>query len=77
MADNSQPVDDVPSRTTTTVSPDRTDRDDPPTLSLSVVRYEERADRGTVHPEGLSGIERMETWLSADLSVFVDLDEWR
>jgi len=35
------------------------------------------ADRATVFPPGLSGIDRMETWLSVDRSVVVDLDAWR
>lgn len=48
-----------------------------PTLQLTVVQYETRPDRGTVHPPGLTGIERMETWLSADAAAFVDLDTWR
>jgi hypothetical protein len=48
-----------------------------PSLLLTVVQYETRPDRGTVHPPGLTGIDRMETWLSADAAAFVDLDTWR
>lgn len=48
-----------------------------PELQLTVVQYETRTDRGTVHPPGLDGIERMETWLSADATAFVGLREWR
>jgi hypothetical protein len=48
-----------------------------PDLLLTVVQYETRPDRGTVHPPGLTGIDRMETWLSADAAAFVDLDTWR
>lgn len=48
-----------------------------PTLRLAVVSYEDGADRGTVHPPGLTGFERMETWLSVDLSAVVDLSAHR
>lgn len=44
---------------------------------LTVVKYEDRPNRGTIHPHDLTGIERMETWLSADASAFVDLSAWR
>ncbi|MFW5905356.1 MAG: DUF7511 domain-containing protein [archaeon] len=49
----------------------------PTDLHLAIVRYDDRADRGTIHPPGLEGIPRMETWLSADMSVFVDLLAYR
>jgi len=51
--------------------------DDRPTLQLAVVSYEEGADRGTIHPPGLTGLERMETWLSVDLAAVVDLSAYR
>jgi hypothetical protein len=46
-------------------------------LELTIVQYENGPDRGTLHPPGLEGIERMETWLSADAAAFVGLREWR
>jgi hypothetical protein len=48
-----------------------------PELRLSIAERDDGADRGTVHPRGLTGMERMETWLSVDLSVVVDLAAWR
>ena len=48
-----------------------------PDLRLDVVRYEYSPDRGTVHPPDLTGIERMETWISVDMSVVADLSMWR
>jgi hypothetical protein len=47
------------------------------TLRLSVVDQDDRPDRATVHPPGLTGTERLETWLSVDLSVVVELSAWR
>lgn len=49
----------------------------PPELRLTVVENEVYPDRGTVHPPSLTGLERMETWLSADTSIFVELSTWR
>lgn len=46
-------------------------------LRLAVVRYDERPDRGTIHPPGLTGVERMETWISVDMSAVTDLRTWR
>lgn len=46
-------------------------------LRLAVVRYDDRPDRGTIHPPGLTGVERMETWLSVDMSLVTDLSTWR
>jgi hypothetical protein len=37
------------------------------------VEYDERADQCTIYPRGLSGMERMSTWLTADRTCFVDL----
>lgn len=54
-----------------------TSGDDVPELRLTVVEYEERPDRGTIHPPELVGVERMETWMSANTSVFVALSAWR
>jgi len=48
-----------------------------PELRLEIVKFDERVNRGTIHPPGLTGLERMETWLSANLSVFVELAAWR
>jgi hypothetical protein len=49
----------------------------PPVLSLVVVRYDGAPDRATVHPPGLTGLARMETWLSTDRSAVVELAAWR
>ncbi|WP_435174916.1 DUF7511 domain-containing protein [Halorussus sp. AFM4] len=46
-------------------------------LSSVVVDYEDRPDRRTVYPEGLSSVERMSTWLTADDDAFVDLESAR
>ncbi|MBV0924670.1 hypothetical protein KTS45_10720 [Halomicroarcula limicola] len=46
-------------------------------LSMTVVQYSDGPDRCTVYPPGLSGVARMSTWLSADRSVFVELDAMR
>ncbi|MFD1598238.1 DUF7511 domain-containing protein [Halobellus rarus] len=48
-----------------------------PELRLSIAERDDGADRGTVHPTGATGMERMETWLSVDLSAVVDLYAWR
>jgi hypothetical protein len=48
-----------------------------PALRLAVVRRDGSSDRATVHPPGLTGVDRMETWLSVDLSAVVELDAWR
>ena len=49
----------------------------PPALDLVVVRYDGAPDRATIHPPGLTGLARMETWLSADRAAVVDLAAWR
>jgi hypothetical protein len=51
-------------------APDRPDVE----LSLTVVRYTDGPDRGTVYPPETSGDARMSTWLSADRAAFVDLE---
>ena len=48
-----------------------------PKLRLAVVEYDEGPDRGTIHPPELTGMKRMETWLSANMSVFVEVAAWR
>ncbi|MGM0397818.1 MAG: DUF7511 domain-containing protein [Halobacteriota archaeon] len=48
-----------------------------PDLRLAVVRYDDRPDRGTIHPSGLTGLERMETWISVDMSLVTDLSTCR
>jgi hypothetical protein len=48
-----------------------------PALELTVVEYTSRPDRVTVHPPDSTGVARMETWLSVDSSVVVDLAGWR
>ena len=55
--------------------PDRSEG--PPELRLTVVENEMCPDRGTIHPPDLIGLERMETWLSVDASIFVELTAWR
>jgi len=42
-------------------------------LSLTVVRYTDGPDRGTIYPPESGGDARMSTWLSADRAAFVDL----
>lgn len=46
-------------------------------LHLTVVEYSDRPDRCTVYPPGLTSVERMATWLSADRSAFVSLQSMR
>jgi len=48
-----------------------------PDLQLAVVTYDDRPDRGTIHPPDLTEIERIETWISVDISVIADLSMWR
>lgn len=48
-----------------------------PVLQLTVVEYDTSPDRGTIYPQGLTGIERMETWISADMTAFIELSAWR
>ena len=52
-------------------------RHQPPALDLVVVRYDDAPDRATIHPPGLTGLARLETWLSTDRSAVVDLAAWR
>ncbi|WP_425499280.1 DUF7511 domain-containing protein [Natronosalvus rutilus] len=53
------------------------ERERRPALQLAIVSYDDSPDRGTIHPPDMTGIERMETWISVDLSVVVDLSMWR
>lgn len=46
------------------------------TLTAKIVEYPNSSNRCTIYPPGLTGIERMERWLSADASDFVDLEAW-
>jgi hypothetical protein len=46
-------------------------------LDATVVRYDARPDRRTIHPADATGVERMATWLTADASAFVPLDDER
>lgn len=46
-------------------------------LEPIVVRYENRADRCTITPRECSEERRLTTWLSADVSAFVDLEDVR
>lgn len=50
-----------------------------PTVQLHavVVQYDERPDRCTVYDRETTGIERTTTWITADASAFVALDEMR
>lgn len=48
-----------------------------PELRLTVVENATGPNRGTIHPLGVTGLERMETWLSADASDFAELVAWR
>lgn len=55
-------------------APSHRDRHD---LCAEIVEYPDSPDRVTVYPPGLTGVDRMSTWLSADRSLLVDLDERR
>jgi hypothetical protein len=69
-------VDPVGGRTVgSSVSPSREGR--PPALDIVVVPRDDGPDRATIHPPGLTGVARMETWLSTDHSAVVDLSTWR
>lgn len=61
---------------------DPQDPDDPDAtatepLTGTLVRYADRPDRMTIHPEKDDDVALMATWLSADADAFVDLDECR
>ena len=49
----------------------------PPELRLTVVENDDSPDRGTIYPPDLTGLERMETWVSVDMSMVIDLSTWR
>lgn len=46
-------------------------------LAMTVVTYDDMADRCTVYPPGLSSVARMSTWISVDRSAVVSLREMR
>lgn len=58
-------------------TPSQAEGETVPDLQLAIVTYDDSPDRGTIHPPDLTGIERMETWISVDLSVIEDLSMWR
>lgn len=61
VADGDRRVDDRPARR----------------LRSVVVEYDERPDRRTVYPDGLSSFERMSAWLTANDAAFVGLEDAR
>lgn len=64
-----------------TADTDRSSRSGPdpagPPLRVTVVTYENGPDRATLAPRGLTGIERMEAWLSVNRSSVLTLSAWR
>lgn len=58
-------------------TPSHAGGDPVPDLQLAIVTYDDSPDRCTIHPPELTGIERMETWISVDLSLVADLSMWR
>lgn len=58
-------------------TPSKAGRQTVPDLKLAVVKYDERPNRGTIHPTDQTKIEQMETWISIDMSVVTDLSLWR
>jgi len=46
-------------------------------LMLTCVSYDHAPDRATVHPPDATGVERMEAWLTVDLSAVADRSAWR
>lgn len=58
---------------------DTAPRTDHPLADLRsvVVNYADEPDRRTVYPAGLSSVERMSTWFTADADAFVDLEDAR
>jgi hypothetical protein len=53
-----------------------TEHDDLELVSV-VVQYDDGPDRCTIYHPDSTGLDRMSTWISADLSSFVDLSEAR
>lgn len=47
------------------------------TLRFECVEYLGQPDYCTIYPSDLPDDKRMESWLSADRTAFVTLDEWR
>lgn len=68
-ADPTKPSADRPSPTTSDGST--------PDLRLAIVEYENEPDRGTIHPPHVTGVDRMETWISVDMELVVDVSAWR
>lgn len=58
-------------------TPSQTGGEAVPDLQLAIITYDGSPDRGTIHPPDLTGIERMEAWISVDMSVVTDLSIWR
>lgn len=58
-------------------TPSQTGGESVPDLQLAIVAYDDSPDRGTIYPPDLTGIARMETWISVDMSVVADLSIWR
>lgn len=75
MVDN--PTKAGPEPAATVGDPTRSRPSELPELVSKVVEYPSRPDRRTIFPPGLSGVDRMEQWLTADTDVFVDLETWR
>ena len=46
-------------------------------LRATVVEYEEAPNECTIHPRGVSGMDRMTTWISAEEGAYVDLESFR
>ena len=42
-------------------------------LRATIVEYEEAPNECTIYPKGVSGMERMTTWISAKEGSYVDL----
>ena len=42
-------------------------------LRATIVEYENAPDECTIYPSGVSGVERMTTWISAEEGSYVDL----
>jgi hypothetical protein len=43
-------------------------------LRATVVEYENAPDECTIYPSGVTGMEQMTTWISAEEDSFVDLE---
>ena len=45
-------------------------------LRATVVEYEDAPNECTIYPSGVSGMERMTTWISAKEGAYVDLESF-